>query len=331
MRHSSPGMLRWRLEVTGLAAAVVLISILLTSWPSPAPRAGVPAGLRRTASGLVAADAFGRTIAYRTLEDRYVFNGSARPGVGYAVASGTGLHVGVGPHRGWQGWFAVTIHAAGPAVVWHTVMSPAVSPVNVGTGEAVFAVQTATTQSNGALNYVVVAAVSRHGLSHWLVGYAHGAIAAARTRVLWRSATTRNPPTAEPVTVATDGYHHLGVWLAGRRVYHSSDLQLDIPPPFQAYLEVQGDNAGYVSSFHDFWIARAAPLQIDHLPPGAAVSLMRSGETISRSTADPAGRARLYLPPPHSVGVADLVVASPGLTRTYHRLSYAGGDTLTAG
>jgi hypothetical protein len=45
-------------------------------------------------------------VADRQLEDHAVFNGSAFPGVGWVKATNLGLHVGVGPHAGWAGWFA---------------------------------------------------------------------------------------------------------------------------------------------------------------------------------------------------------------------------------
>jgi hypothetical protein len=284
--------------------------------------------VQRTTSGLVAADPFDRGMPYRTLEDRYVFNGSARPGIGYALASSTGLQVGVAPHSGWAGWFAVTIHAAGPAVVWHTVMSRPDKLVTGGTGEAVFAVQTATTQSSGAINYVVVASVSRNGLAQWLVGYAHGEIADADTQVLWQSPATRDAPATESVTVTTDGSRSIAVWLGNRVVFQSDHLQLDIPPPFQAYLEVQGQDVSYVSRFQDLWVARLEPLEIRHVRPGAQVTLVQGGREVARGVADQTGNARLDLPPPESVGLADLVVDTPKGPRVYKGVSYAGGDVL---
>ncbi|MBV9660574.1 MAG: hypothetical protein JO337_05390 [Acidimicrobiales bacterium] len=324
-------ILRWRLEVTVLAVAMVVVTYALSSWPGTVGPGRTPAPLHRSASGLVATDSFDRPVPYRTLEDRYVFNGSAQPGTGYAYASATGLDVGVKPHAGWAGWFAVTIHAASPQVVWHTVMSRPGRPSTGGTGEAVFAVQTATTQHNGAINYVVVASVSRNGLTHWLVGYAHGEVADADTEVLWQSPDRADSPTSEPVTVTTDGRHQIAVWLGDQEVYRSSDLQLDIPPPFQAYLEVQGQNEGYVSRFQDFWIARAAALQVRGIPAGASVTLVHGGQTIASASADREGTARLALPAPQAVGVADLVVASARSRRTYDQLSYAAGDVLVAG
>ena len=67
--------------------------------------------------------------------DHYAFNGSAAPGwVGQAA--GRGLDVGVLLHAGWAGWFAVTLAAAGPEVVWHRPCPPP-APVGSGVGEAV--------------------------------------------------------------------------------------------------------------------------------------------------------------------------------------------------
>jgi hypothetical protein len=54
-------------------------------------------------------------------------------------------------------------------------------------GEVIFAVQTGTTKKTGVLNYVLVASTTNAGLTHWLVGYAEGKVANAKTTVLWET------------------------------------------------------------------------------------------------------------------------------------------------
>ncbi|MGH9115136.1 MAG: hypothetical protein ACRDWW_04830 [Acidimicrobiales bacterium] len=330
-RRVHPRSWTWRFEVLCLAAAMVAAVVALSSWTPPAKPGTTPPGVTRARSGLVMSDSFGRAEPARSLADRYIFDGSASPGVGYEEGTPRGLVVGVRPHAGWEGWFAVTIHAAGPGVTWHAVMSRPPGAVTSGTGEAVFAVQTATTQSTGAINYVVVEDSNRSGKSHWMVGYAHGFVADAATQVLWRSPDSTTAPASEPVTVQTDGRYRLSVWLGDRLVYSSDRLVMDIPAPFQAYLEVQGLSIGYASRFQDFWVARTAPLTLTGLRPGDRARLVESGRTVASGVAGADGRAALSLPPPEESGVGTLVVDGSSGTRSYPALPYAGGDVLRVG
>jgi hypothetical protein len=327
-RANQPRFALWRVEVAALAAALVVAVVMLSSPPPHARIRSTPPGITRLRSGLLLADAFGAAESARSLADRYVFDGSARSGIGYAAGMSDGLVVGVRNHPGWAGWFGVTLHAAGAGATWHTLMSPPPGRVTTGTGEAVFAVQTATTQSTGAINYIVVAAISRDGRSSWIVGYAHGVIADANTQVLWQSPASSTAATALAVTVQTDGRHRLAVWLGDRSVYFSDDLVLDIPPPFQAYLEVQGNSVAYTSRFQDFWVADSSPVTVTGLHQGASVTLMRNGHVLSNGLAAANGKATLTLPPPEDAGTATLVVDEQGGERRYPAMPYAGGDIL---
>jgi hypothetical protein len=270
------------------------------------------------------ADPLDRPVSQGQLMDHYVFNGSAGPGVGWDRATARGLQVGVRPHAGWAGWFAVTLDAAGPGVVWHTDMSRPRQPLSTGEGEAVFAVQTAATQHSGAINYVVVSALTTRSKGEWLVGYAHGVIANADTEVLWRSPLRADAPASEPVTIRTDGRHSLVVWLGNRRVYSSNHLHLDVPSPFQAYLEVQSRDVGYVSAFRDFWVADSSPVTVSGASPGAHVRLV--GDGVVTAVAGPGGSASLFPSPAALVGTGTLTVTQRGVSQRIADFPYAGGD-----
>lgn len=317
----------WRLEVTVGAVLMVVLTVLLTDWPPAAPSRTMPAGLELVHSGLVIADPLDQPVTNRQLLDSYVFNGSAAPGVGWIDGTARGLDVGVRPHRGWAGWFAVTLHSAGLGTVWHAVVSrPATSnprdPV-----EAVLAVQSASTQSNGSIDYVVVSTLSLHGKSTWQVGSAHGFVADASTRFLWQEPLRSDTPAREPVTIRTDGRHFLAVWFGATQVYASHHLHMNDPAPFQAYLEVQARGTSYVSNFTDFWVASAAPLTVRGAPPGSRVRLGTAAGPVA-ATADGAGVAVLRLPPPVAVGTGTLVVGGRTIARRYPHLHYAGGDVV---
>jgi len=317
----------WRAEVTVAAVALLIVTMALTVWPGTAPARPMPAGLRLEQSGLAIADPFQSATPNRELMDHYVFNGSAAPGVGWVTATTHGLDVGVGPHASWAGWFAVTLRAAGPDVVWHALMSRPSTPVGTGVGEAVLAVQSASTQRNGSINYVVVSALSSRGKSTWQIGSAHGFVADAVTDRLWQGPLRADTPSTEPVTIRTDGHRSLSVWFGDRLVYSSHDLHMNDPAPFQAYLEVQGRGISYVSNFKDFWVADAAPVIVTGAAPGSRITL-RTGHIEVHGTADSTGQAALHVPAPELVGTGTLTLHDRAGVRTFRHLHYAGGDVV---
>ena len=202
------------------ALALVIVTIALTAWPAAVSgRDRCPPGCASSHSGLVMADPVRDARSpNRQLLDHYVFNGSAAPGVGWIEGHGPRLDVGVRSHAGWAGWFAVTLPAAGPDVVWHAVCrDPPLRSVD-GVGEAVLAVQSASTQRNGSINYVVVSALVVARQEH--VADRLGARLRGRrshgSTVAGTSAHRRGTST-EPVTIRTDGHRSLAVWFGDRR------------------------------------------------------------------------------------------------------------------
>jgi len=328
--------------------------IYLTTWPSPVPARPLPPGLSRLHSGLLVDDPLDELATLGQLQDQYVLDGSAGARLGWVSETPSGLAVGIKAHTGWAGWFASTIHAAGPSVAWHAVISPTALRLGTkGRALAVFAVQTATTQKSGVINYIVVAAVCRSGSYRWLVGYAHGLVAGASTQVLW--ASKWQPVTqggtllaSQAVTVVTDGRHSLSVWLGTDEIFNSERLVLKMPAPFQAYLEVQSSAPAYYARFNDFWVADDAPLVLRGLRDGSRVELAggtghaggtggAGGATASATTAGVAmaeavagrdGTATLRLPVPELVGTGDLRVVAGGRATDLANVPYAGGDVL---
>ena len=314
---------RMPLGMSALGALVLMVVVLATS--ASGQSRPLPSGVTRTASGLAAYDPLTANRTTRDLQDQYVFNGSAPASIGYELEHPGGLVIGVHPHPGWLGWFGVTLDGLPAGDVYHVHMSrPAQIPAN-GIGESVFAVQTALTQRSGAINYVVVAAVTAHGRTTWEVGYAHGLIADASTQVFWSSPPERGGPLSQDVSLRTDGHSCLAVWLGDRAVFSGCGLHLDIPGPYQAYLEVQGRDIAYRATFRDFWVAAAAPVRVSGVRPGAVVSLVSpAGSTVASGPASPSGVADLVPPVPHSSGIASLTIA--GVSRG--PLRYSTGDHL---
>lgn len=331
-----------RFYVSAAAVSMLVSVIYLTTWPSPVPARPLPPGLSRVHSGLLVADPLDKAVTLGQLQDQYVLDGSAGTKLGWVSETTAGLAVGIKAHNGWAGWFASTIHAAGPAVAWHAVISPTALPLGTkGRGLAVFAVQTATTQKSGVINYIVVAAVCRSGSYRWLVGYAHGLVAGASTHVLWTSKWQPVPRrgtllASQAVTVVTDGSHSVSVWFGTDEIFNSKRLVLEMPAPFQAYLEVQSSAPAYYARFTDFWVTDDAPLVVRGLREGSRAQLTSGaggmgGAAIADAVAGQEGTATLRLPAPELVGTGTISVTSGRSVSDVSdvpKVPYAGGDVL---
>lgn len=308
---------------------------MLAGCGSAGTRAESLAGgtLSRTTSGLLADHRFDRPLAVADLEHDFELNGSAPAANRVVSAAADGLHVGVTKHATatWEGFFAVT-HASYPATsVFHVRMarSPAAVPRANESGEAVFAVQTGNTKQTGDINYVLVASLTTGGKTHWLVGYAEGHIADAKTTVLWQSAPAATGPLAEEITLVTDGASSLEVWFGSERVYASHSLHMRIAAPFQPYLEVQSLGIPYEAVFQRFWVTSGTAVTVDGLKAGDTVSLARGGGAAPvAATARDGGSAVLALPATAAHGTATVTVRRGGTALVDAPVVVAGGDVL---
>ncbi|MGH9306224.1 MAG: hypothetical protein ACRD0I_04985 [Acidimicrobiales bacterium] len=349
--------------VAVLVAGGVAGSVAAEGGPSVVATAGGHRLVRRS-SGLLIKRSFATPVPDRIVANTFEFNGDASPTYSYVRDPGGGLRVGMGPHGGrtFKGYFAVTLAAYPASSIFHVHMTR--PPGNVtGTGheaETVFAVQTGSTKVTGLINFVEISSDSRAGTTAWQVGYSHGHVKNAQTRLFARSAQSAHAPLSQDITVATDGHHHLTVWFGNRVVFHSDHLDMNMQAPFQPYLEVQSEKVPYVSTFTDFWVTHDTSLTVDGLAPGSSVSLMAAatapgtGATaaaaapgtggtgaaagppgaatpasrpIATALASASGQAVLWMPPPRAQGVASLVITSPGgSSLRMGPFNYAGGD-----
>lgn len=290
-------------------------------------------GLERTVSGLLVSDDFSQPIPERILRDTYELNGDSDPARAYVEATAEGLRVGVDAHpeRRFRGYFAMTLDAFPPSGVYHVRMTR--PPGNItGKGEAaeaVYAVQTASTKVTGLINFVQVVSYSAEGETRWGVDYAYGRIANADTVPYWSTPMSTNAPRSQDITLRMDGYDSLTVWFGDRIVFRSDQLDMNIQPPFQVYLEVQAQHTDYVSTFTDSWVTENSTLTVNSVPPGADVRLQSAeGERrLAGATASASGAARLHLPPPRAHSRGSLVVTPRGgRSHEIGPFRYAGGD-----
>lgn len=301
--------------------------------PTPIASSG-PWQLLRTSGGLLMDNPFTQDVPAREIQDVYEFNGDTEPSRAFVRATADGLQVGVNPNpsrKDHSGYFAVTHDAYPQSSIFHVRMSK--QPGQVSTpgevGQAVFAVQTASTKVTGLINFIVLSADSKDGMTSWRVGYMYGLVRDAKFIGYWGTEPSVDSPDTQDITLRTDGRRTLTVWFGDEQVFHSDKLDMDITAPYQPYLEVQAVHTPFMSSFQDFWVVKNDHLQLSGAPAGAQVALVRDGVAVSEGTAGSGGEATLTLPPYAAKGSATLEITEPG--REPVRLGsfdYAGGDEL---
>ncbi len=331
------------LALVMLAGPVVGVALVVTLSLGNATTAAAPvvgAGVRLTpvVSGLLTDEPFATPEASRTFRDRFELDPLApQNGIVFAGVGAHGFDVGVRRHAGWEGYFAVThdLYPAGSVFHADVVALPAVS-TGGGIGEAVFAVQTGSTKITSDVNFVAVNSYTKNGDFKWQVGYSAAKYENARRTAL---AQVDHPPASlvpdHPVgvTLRTDGYRTLRVYLDDTKVLDATDLSMRMEPPLQPYLEVQSKDIAYTSRFTNFWVTASDTLRVEGLAAGARLRLGSADAPIATGTADARGAVRLTLPLPKAHGTAPVAVHLPG-EKGWRRVSgsftYSGGDRYDA-
>ena len=264
---------------------LMIVTIALTVWPAAAPVRPMPIGVRLVHSGLVMADPFVTPTPNRDLQDHYVFNGFAAPGVGWIGATGRGLDVGVRSHTGWAGWFG---DATGRGPLCRMACP------SVATGRSCGRRR----RRGGARGAVGLHPAQRlHQLRRGLGSSHRGARARGRS----------GPRTASsPMRSRTDcgrnrcGASHLdraghdphrraqqphGVVRRPAGVFEPCPAH-ERPSAVSGLPRGAGPRHPYVSNFKNFWVADAAPVIVDGAPPGSEVTLDTGhGVVVARSDA----------------------------------------------
>jgi uncharacterized protein YneR len=303
------------------------------AWDGQVVASSGGAVLTREHAGLLAVNDFRRIGSVVELEADFELNGSAPPPHRCLDFGAEGLRIGVQRHAPavWEGFFAVS-HAAYPDTsIFHVEMARdrVGVPRSDRSGEAVFAVQTASTKETGVLNYVLAASTTNGGRTRWVVGHAKGLYSDAALTVLWQSASL---PSAcaefvQEITLRTDGQSSFHVWFGGSQVYAADHgLDLEVEPPLQPYLEVQALEIGYVTTFTDYWVTEDNSIVVRGVRPGDQVCFVQSDGTRSQAVASRTGEARLTLQMPAVRGRGMLTIARAD-DLLFGPFPYAGGDT----
>jgi len=178
-----------------------------------------------------------------------------------------GFHIGVqAPSNGtWAG-----IYAASPnenAALFHSVITTPVSKIPNQFYENGMYVQT----SQPKINYVTCVAVTGSAGTRWAVVSTDGNLTqATQFHVLWAD-TSANQPLTRDCTIITNGNNYLKVYMDNAMVYTSTTLNLQMPAPFNVYLEPQSSYPGKFlnGTFLDYYATTGENIKVTNLPVGA--------------------------------------------------------------
>ena len=308
-----------------LAAGLVIV--LVCALTAGCGTGGSSSGLVLEHDAHLADDPFDRPAPTSSLAPAFRLGGTATSSDASVRLGSGGLSIAVRSHRLgiWRGFFVATTATYPSDSVIHVRMwrpSPTV-PLASQSGISLLAVQTGASNS---LDYVLVAGSISRGHESWLVGYAHGNTAYAKTTILSDMPSTS---TSEDVTVRTDGRSRLAVYFGDTLVYESKALRLGVAPPFHVYLEVEERGFPYHTRFQNLWIAASTSVRVDNLHPGDRVTLTPAGGLPIRAVANGSGQAQLQLPLSEAVGRGTFTIDGLHMRRQYAGVAFAGGDVYT--
>ena len=204
-----------------------------------------------------------------------------------------GLHIGVqAPANGtWAGMYSVTPNTN--AMLFHSVITTPVNFIPYQWYENGMYVQTAASQN---VNYVTcVAATSQWGLA-WLVVSTTGNVnQATQFNVLYADPNSNQPLTRD-CTIITNGDNYLKVYLDGTMVYNNSTMNLQMPGPFNVFLEPQSSYPGKMLDgiYKDYYATTDENIKITNNPSNAArVDLIDTSGTVIASSPVSSGTATI--------------------------------------
>src|SRR6185312_2258838 len=194
-----------------------------------------------------------------------------------------GFHIGVqAPANGtWAGIYAAS--QAENAELFHSVITTPVATIPNEFYENGMYVQT----SNGLVNYVTCVAITSSSGTVWAVISTNGTVnQATQFHVLWAD-TSANQPLTRDCTIITNGNNYLKVYMDNTMVYTDSTLNLQMPKPFNVYLEPQSSYPGQLlnSTFLDYYVTTGENIKVTNLPAGADTAYLvdSSGNALAAS------------------------------------------------
>jgi hypothetical protein len=252
--------------------AVLLLLLVL----STAPAGHAASALTRSQSGLIAQDALNSAVTSRWMMWGNAI-ASAAPHSYMWNATGLYLSIQAIDSANWVGYFAKSSNTA--AELFHAVLTIPYASVSSNSFDTGLYVQT----SSPEIDYVACAAEASTSGHYWMVVSATGgATFASQFTVLYRAS---GGPLTEDCTIVTNGQNMLRVYLGGQLVYSSSSLNLQMPAPFNAFLEVQSTNPNALlyAGYQDYYAAAADSVKVTNVAQGDTVELVGPSNNVLAS------------------------------------------------
>ena len=136
---------------------------------------------------------------------------------------------------------------------------------------------------NGVLNYVTCYGQVGPTGHYWGVLEATGNTLSATNFVqLWTSAISTTGPSTEDCTIVTNGSNLLTVYMDGAAVYSSTNAGLNMPEPFNAYLEVESGYSGGMlyASYRDYYATTSDYVMVHSVPAGDTVKIVSGSQVL---------------------------------------------------
>src|SRR3989441_3879671 len=244
-----------------------------------------------------------------------------------------GLHIGVRSlsNGNYSGFYGVTPDTS--ALLFHSVITtfPRTVPNMTTFYENGLYVQTSTQN----VNYVTCYSDTSFWGTVWAIASATGDTdGITQFHALWYDKSPNQPLTRD-CTIITNGQNYLKVYLDGVMVYSNSTLNLQMPGPFNAFLEPQTSYDGQMlyGIYKDYYSATDENVKVSNLPTNAAtVSIVDSSGNIL-ATAPITGSTSIldvgkyHLPLTANIKIYDS--SSMQIASTQNPIKIFGGDVYS--
>jgi len=315
-----------------LAISVSAILLLVTAFvPAMNISHAAPVPITQAKSGLVKADSLttGNT-------SYWYFGGdaSSQPGATYTYSEDAqGLHIGAkaGLPMQWAGYYAESPNTT--AYLFHAFIN--LPYTSMPSGESYNTGIYVQTWDTTYINYIGCLAVAwDQGPFYWTVVQSFGPLVGAATiTTLYQS--TGAMPLAEDCTIITNGNNYLRVYLGGNMVVNRNDLNLQMPSPFNTYIEVQttSTSAMRMGTYTNYYAALDEKITVTGASPGGTAQIVGPSNTILVSNkTDSNGVATLEVAPYNLPLRANITVrdsAGTLVAATSSTLTIWSGDSYT--
>lgn len=235
----------------------------------------------------------------------------------------------------WAGYFAMTRDDY--ASLFHAVLTiPAKLPEDERFSTGLY-VQTSIIYGN--INYVGCIGESGPLGYDWSVQSGTGnTIEVTQEHDLVESNPTMNEPLTKDCTIITNGDNYLKVYLDHRLVFSSDKLNLQMPRPFNSYLEVQTTYSkdNLYGKFKDYYSAGGENITVINAPIGGSAKIVEtapSGVVLEYAPIDQQGVANLNIGQydfPLTAQIQILDSKNKIVTSTAPNTALYGGDVYSA-